>query len=125
MSSGRRCVKSDYPWKRSEDMAKLTAKEEMLQYKYDVPATDWMNTPVDFKPGTFCYGAKGKNLEAVIHHYLPLYQVVVATSGQEFVQFRHPLPRHCPAVHARPLHQLPEPSNPLMKERLPGLLHKH
>ena len=46
-------------------MAKLTAKEEMLQYKYDVPATDWMNTPVDFKPGTFCYGAKGKNLEAV------------------------------------------------------------
>ena len=34
-------------------MAKLPAKEEMLQYKYDVPATDWMNTPVDFKPGTF------------------------------------------------------------------------
>lgn len=27
-------------------MAKLPAKEEMLQYKYNVPATDWMNTPV-------------------------------------------------------------------------------
>ena len=34
-------------------MAKLPAKEEMLQYKYNVPATNWMNTPVDFKPGTF------------------------------------------------------------------------
>jgi len=46
-------------------MAKLPAKEEMLQYKYNVPATNWMNTPVDFKPGTFCYGAKGKNLQIV------------------------------------------------------------
>ena len=46
-------------------MAKLPAKEEMLQYKYNVPATDWMNTPVDFKPGTFCYGAKAKNLQIV------------------------------------------------------------
>jgi len=46
-------------------MAKLPKKEELLQYNYQVPATDWMDTPVEFKPGTYCYGAKGKNLEAV------------------------------------------------------------
>ena len=46
-------------------MAKLPKKEELLDYKYEVPVTDWMDTPVEFKPGTFCYGAKGKNLEAV------------------------------------------------------------
>lgn len=46
-------------------MAKLPKKEELLQYEYKVPATDWMDTPVEFKPGTFCYGAKGKNLEVV------------------------------------------------------------
>lgn len=46
-------------------MAKLPKKEELLQYKYELPLTEWMDTPVNFKPGTFCYGAKGKNLEAV------------------------------------------------------------
>ncbi len=46
-------------------MAKLPKKEELLQHKYDVPSDAWMDTPVDIKPGVFCYGAKGKNLEAV------------------------------------------------------------
>lgn len=46
-------------------MAKLPKKEELLQHKYDVPSAAWMDTPVDIKPGVFCYGAKGKNLEAV------------------------------------------------------------
>lgn len=46
-------------------MAKLPKKEELLQYQFDPPASAWMDTTVEFKPGTFCYGAKGKNLETV------------------------------------------------------------
>lgn len=46
-------------------MAKLPKKEELLQYEYKVPSTEWMDTPVEFKPGTYCHGAKGKNLEIV------------------------------------------------------------
>jgi hypothetical protein len=46
-------------------MAKLPQKEELLHYEYNPPATDWMDSAVEFKPGTFCYGAKGKNLETV------------------------------------------------------------
>lgn len=46
-------------------MAKLPAKKDLLDYKYDVPVTEWMETPVDIKPGTYCYGAKGRNLETV------------------------------------------------------------
>lgn len=46
-------------------MAKLPKKEDLLHYQYDPPASAWMDTAVEFKPGTFCYGAKGKNLETV------------------------------------------------------------
>ncbi len=46
-------------------MAKLPKKDELLNYNYEAPAAGWMDTAVEFKPGTFCYGAKGKNLEAV------------------------------------------------------------
>lgn len=46
-------------------MAKKPNKEELLQINYRPPATDWMDTPVEIKPGTFCYGAKGKNLTTV------------------------------------------------------------
>jgi len=31
-----------------------------------MPSKKWMDTlPVEFKPGFYCYGAKGKNLEYV------------------------------------------------------------
>jgi Fe-S oxidoreductase len=46
-------------------MAKLPKKNELLDYNYETPATEWMDTKVEIKPGNFCYGAKGKNLEAV------------------------------------------------------------
>lgn len=32
---------------------------------YTTPASDWMDTPVQVKPGMFCWGAKGKNIGAV------------------------------------------------------------
>lgn len=46
-------------------MAKLPTQDEVLDFDFTLPATDWMNTPVEFKPGTYCYGAKGKNLDVV------------------------------------------------------------
>jgi Fe-S oxidoreductase len=46
-------------------VAKLPKQEELLQHQYDVPATGWMNTPIEIKPGMACYGAKGKNLDTV------------------------------------------------------------
>ncbi|MDR1604943.1 MAG: (Fe-S)-binding protein [Gracilibacteraceae bacterium] len=42
---------------------KAPKAEELLDFDFSPPAADWMETPVDFKPGTFCYGAKGKNLD--------------------------------------------------------------
>ncbi|HWQ74790.1 MAG TPA: (Fe-S)-binding protein [Syntrophomonas sp.] len=46
-------------------MAKLPKKDELLNYQYEIPSTDWMDTEVEIRPGTYCYGAKGKYLEAV------------------------------------------------------------
>jgi Fe-S oxidoreductase len=46
-------------------MAKGPNKEELSKLDYTPPETDWMDTPVDFKPGTYCWGAKGKNLETL------------------------------------------------------------
>ncbi|MDR0434093.1 MAG: (Fe-S)-binding protein [Gracilibacteraceae bacterium] len=37
----------------------------MLDFDYSPPAADWMDTPVDMRPGTYCYGARGKNLEVM------------------------------------------------------------
>ena len=53
-------------------MAKHVAKpDEVDYYKHselsvvdtNPPATDWMDTPVDMRPGAFIYPAKGKHLE--------------------------------------------------------------
>ncbi len=44
-------------------MAKGPIKEELSKLDYTPPATEWMDTPVEFKPGTYCWGAKGKNLK--------------------------------------------------------------
>lgn len=46
-------------------MSKPPDKKDLLNYKYDLPAAGWMDTPIEFKPGTYCYGAKGRNLETV------------------------------------------------------------
>ena len=46
-------------------MAKLPDKKDLLSYDYAVPSTEWMDTPAEFKPGTYCYGARGRNLEIV------------------------------------------------------------
>ncbi|CAA7600024.1 4Fe-4S ferredoxin, iron-sulphur binding, conserved site [Acididesulfobacillus acetoxydans] len=46
-------------------MAKLPKQDELLQISYKPPKTPWMDLPVDFKPGTYCHGAKGKDLQAV------------------------------------------------------------
>ncbi|MBI5675543.1 MAG: (Fe-S)-binding protein [Nitrospirae bacterium] len=49
-------------------MAKTTqpAKpEELSKIDYTPPATDWLETPVEFKPGTYCHGSRIKYLEEV------------------------------------------------------------
>jgi len=37
-------------------------QEELLNVDLDPPKTAWMDTPVDFRPGTFIYPGKAKNL---------------------------------------------------------------
>lgn len=47
-------------------MAKLSKPDELFSHiDYNTPEKGWMDTPVEFKPGTFCWGAKAKNLNAV------------------------------------------------------------
>jgi len=45
-------------------MAKVPKPNE-LEIAHKFPQTGWMDTPVEFKPGTWCYPGKIKNLEAV------------------------------------------------------------
>lgn len=44
---------------------KLPKPDELLKISYAPPTTEWMDTPTSFNPGTFAWGAKGKNLETV------------------------------------------------------------
>lgn len=46
-------------------MASIPKPDELSKINYKPPRTGWMDTPVKFRPGTWCYGAKPKNLEAV------------------------------------------------------------
>jgi Fe-S oxidoreductase len=39
--------------------------EELAKIDYTPPATGWMDTPVEFKPGTFCHGSRPKYLEEI------------------------------------------------------------
>ncbi|MCO1602858.1 sulfate reduction electron transfer complex DsrMKJOP subunit DsrK [Desulfosporosinus nitroreducens] len=41
---------------------KLPKPGELSKIDFKTPATDWMDTPVEFKPGTFCWGSKEKDL---------------------------------------------------------------
>lgn len=45
-------------------MAKVPKPSELV-IDYTLPKTGWMDTPVNFRPGTFSYPGKAKNLEAV------------------------------------------------------------
>ena len=47
-------------------MAKVPKASELAAgTQHKPPKTGWMDTPVDFKPGTWCYAGKPKNLEVV------------------------------------------------------------
>ncbi len=43
----------------------LPKPEELVPKSYQPPPTDWMDIPVKFRRGTYLYGARAKNLEAV------------------------------------------------------------
>jgi len=45
-------------------MAKVPKPNELV-IDHMPPRTGWMDTPVEFRPGTWCYPGKAKNLEAV------------------------------------------------------------
>jgi len=46
-------------------LAKLPKPEELSKIRLQPPAQGWMETPVEFKPGTWCYSAALKNLKAL------------------------------------------------------------
>jgi len=46
-------------------LAKLPKPEELSKVSLQPPAKGWMDTPVEFKPGTWCYSAAPKNLRAL------------------------------------------------------------
>jgi Fe-S oxidoreductase len=44
---------------------KKPAKEDLIKITHRPPKTDWMDTPVDFRPGTWSYSGVAKNLTAL------------------------------------------------------------
>jgi Fe-S oxidoreductase len=46
-------------------MAKTPKPSELKKINYDPPESHWMDTPVEFKPGTFCHGTRPSYLELV------------------------------------------------------------
>ncbi|MGB9735647.1 MAG: sulfate reduction electron transfer complex DsrMKJOP subunit DsrK [bacterium] len=44
-------------------MAEELKKDELVKIDYKPPRTDWMDTPVQFRHGTYIYPAKAKNLK--------------------------------------------------------------
>ena len=45
------------------DQVEYYKKDELLQVDYHPPKTEWVDTPVDFRPGSYIYPAKPKHLE--------------------------------------------------------------
>ena len=45
------------------DSIEFYKHDKLLDFDYTPPSKDWMDTPVDFRPGTWIYPAKPKNLE--------------------------------------------------------------
>jgi Fe-S oxidoreductase len=46
-------------------LAKVPKPEELTKIRLQPPSRSWMDTPVQFKPGTWCYAAPAKNLKAL------------------------------------------------------------
>jgi len=46
-------------------LAKIPKPEELSKVSLRPPAQGWMETPAEFKPGTWCYSAAPKNLKAL------------------------------------------------------------
>jgi len=46
-------------------LVKIPKPEELSKVSYAPPARGWMETPAEFKPGTWCYSAAPKNLKAL------------------------------------------------------------
>ncbi|MDP3040770.1 MAG: (Fe-S)-binding protein, partial [Deltaproteobacteria bacterium] len=44
-------------------LAKILKPDELTQINFEPPRTGWMNTPVEFRPGTWCYSAAPKYLK--------------------------------------------------------------
>jgi Fe-S oxidoreductase len=44
-------------------LAKMRKPDELTQINFEPPRTGWMNTPVEFRPGTWCYSAVPKYLK--------------------------------------------------------------
>ena len=44
-------------------LAKILKPDELTQINFEPPRKGWMNTPVEFRPGTWCYSAAPKNLK--------------------------------------------------------------
>ncbi len=45
------------------DQVEYYKKDELVQIDYRPPATGWMETPVDFRPGSYIYPGKGRHLK--------------------------------------------------------------
>ncbi len=46
-------------------MAKTPKPDQLLNIDFKPPSTGWMNTPVDFRPGTWAYGSKPDSMQAL------------------------------------------------------------
>lgn len=46
-------------------MASVPKPDELAGIDYRPPRAGWMDTPVEFRPGTWCYGSKPKDLQAL------------------------------------------------------------
>ena len=42
--------------------AKIPKPDQLIKIQYAPPKTGWMETPVDFRPGTWSYSGAAKNL---------------------------------------------------------------
>jgi len=45
------------------DEVEYYAKDELLQVDFQPPQTDWMDTPNDFRPGSYISPGKGRHLK--------------------------------------------------------------
>jgi len=44
-------------------VGKISKPDELLRIELKPPKTGWMETPVDFRPGTWSHSAAAKNLK--------------------------------------------------------------